>query len=561
VEKVRKAKPVDPARYAGPNAKVPFLAPDVLTKVIPAPVEGWDAISPLAEMDPKRAPILQNWVPRPGYVELRGGYVAFAGAGNVAPVETLMVFRPPVGGQQMFAAASTEIYNVSGGGGGIPVFGGQTSARWQWTNFESGGGVNVIQAGNGHDPVIQYDGTNWTNPGITGLPAGNILGVFATKQRLWYITANSTLVSFLPTGAITGAIAGTQDFGTLWNKGGALISMAEWTIDGGSGPQSYVMFLSSQGQVSLYQGIDPTNPNAWSLVGTFTLSPPIGNRPLLQTGSDVAIITQQGVIPISQALPFDPSSDRSVAVTARIQNAMAQAALLGQNEFGWELITFPNQQLFILNVPIAENELQSQYVMNTLTGAWCSFVGWNANTFTIFNNNLYFGGNDGEINQAYIGGADLTIPIQADMQCAFNWLDEPGKTKRMTMVQPLLTLTGTLIPTMAIDVDFVSSTASAPVTTSLVGTVLWDVAMWDQSQWPPLTISFNQFLSVEALGHAMAIRMRVNIASGTGSGLDVNSEFDVAQFDTGVFGAVSNPNIPVVQVNAFNAIAELGGAL
>ena len=39
---------------------------------IPAPVGGWDAINPLANMDPKYAPILINWVPpRTGWIELR----------------------------------------------------------------------------------------------------------------------------------------------------------------------------------------------------------------------------------------------------------------------------------------------------------------------------------------------------------------------------------------------------------------------------------------------------------------------------------------------------------
>src|SRR5882762_8651784 len=71
--------------------KVPFLAPDVVTKIIPAPTDGWDAISPLAEMDPKRAVILDNWVPRPGYVELRGGYAPYSSTLGTSEVETLMV--------------------------------------------------------------------------------------------------------------------------------------------------------------------------------------------------------------------------------------------------------------------------------------------------------------------------------------------------------------------------------------------------------------------------------------------------------------------------------------
>src|SRR5215472_17495522 len=298
---MRKAKPVNPMQYAGPNAKVPFLAPDVLTKVIPAPVEGWDAISPLAEMDPKRAPILQNWVPRPGYVELRGGYAPFAGAG-VVPIETLMVWRPDHGPQKMFAAGDSSIYDASQGGLAPLAFGGFTSARWQYTNFMSGAGVNVLQAANGVDPVIQYDGTTWTKPAITGLP-GAAASVFAVKQRLWYVINNSSQVYFLPTGNITGAIDSFLDFGTIWAKGGYLVTMGEWTIDGGSGPQSYVAFISNQGQIALYQGTDPTNINAWQLAGTFDVALPIGRRCFLRTGSDLAMITQQGVLPISQSLP------------------------------------------------------------------------------------------------------------------------------------------------------------------------------------------------------------------------------------------------------------------
>ena len=36
---------------------------------IPAPVGGWDAISPLANMPVDRAVVLDNWIPRPGWIE------------------------------------------------------------------------------------------------------------------------------------------------------------------------------------------------------------------------------------------------------------------------------------------------------------------------------------------------------------------------------------------------------------------------------------------------------------------------------------------------------------
>lgn len=547
---MRKAKTVD---------KVPFLAPDVVTKVIPSPTDGWDAISPLAEMDPKRAPILQNWVARPGFVEVRGGYLPYSTTYTSAPVESLMTYEGPTS-EKLFAASGSQIWDVTIANTPALAVSGLGSARWQYINFTPSGGTTVIQICNGVDQLRQYNNTVWSTPGITGLPAGfttaDIIQINSQKRRLWYVLKGSTIAAFMPTDAITGPIAGTQDFGALWNRGGYLVAMAAWTVDGGSGPSDYAVFLSSEGQATIYSGIDPTSAPDWVLVGTFDLAPPIGRRCFLRIGSDVAIITQQGVIPISQALPFDPSADRSVAITARIQNAMAQAAMTAQNNFGWQLMQFPNQQLLFLNVPLAEGNQQVQYVMNMLTGAWSNFIGWNANCFEIFNDNLYWGGNDGKINQAYVGSSDYTTAIAADVQCAFNWMDNPGRTKRMTMVQPLLNLGGTLTPTLAIDTDFMTSTGTAPITT-FGGTVLWDSAIWDKSVWPALIVNYTNWLTVNAIGHSMAIRMRVNLAAST-AGIGV---FDVGTFDSATFDANFNPNTPILQINAFNTIAEMGGAI
>jgi len=543
------------------NDKVPFLAPDVTPKIIPAPTDGWDAISPLAAMDPKRAPILDNWVPRPGFVELRGGYIPYSHlVVSDEPVETLMVYRSPTG-EEMFAAGGEFIVDVTDGQTPVTVVSGLGSARWQYVNFTPGGGTNVIQLVNGTDTLRQYNGTAWTVPVITGFSGGvttqNIVNINAQKRRLWYVIENSATAAFMPTDAISGAIAGEQTFGSLWSKGGYLVATTAWTIDGGSGPQDYAAFISSRGQITLFSGTDPTSAATWSLVGTFDISPPIGRRCFLRVGSDVAIVTQDGVLPISQALPFDPSADRSVAITARIQNAMAAAALQSKNIFGWQLISYPDQQLAVLNVPLIENESQQQYVMNALTGGWCRFVGWNANCFEIFNENLYWGGNEGGINQGYTGSSDANETIIADMQCAFNWFDDPGRLKRMTMLQPLLTTSGVITPTLAVDTDFETSTAVAPVTT-LVGGVLWDVAIWDVSLWSVVSITFKSWLTVAAIGRAMAVRMRVNV-SGVDSG--IAGVFDSGQFDEAVFDGQFTSTLPILQVNAFTAILESGGAI
>jgi len=547
-------------RRAKTVAKVPFLAPDVETKIIPSPTDGWDQISPLAEMDPKRAPILDNFVPRPGYVEIRQGEFTWAQPDTV-PVETLMVYRDP-STEQMFAAAGSKIYDVTSYATWTTVQTGLSSARWQYTNFTPSGANTVLQCCNGVDALRQWNGSAWSQPAITGLPGGfttsDIINIYAQKQRLWYIYKNSTYVYFMPTQAIQGPVAGFQDFGALFSRGGYLIAMADWTIDGGNGPQDYAAFISSRGQVALYAGTDPTNATVWTLVGVFSIAPPIGYRCTYSIGSDVAIITQQGVLPISQVLPFDPSAERSVAITARIQNAMAQATTAGMNLFGWQLITFAPQQLSIVNVPQIENNTQVQFVMNTLTGAWCDFNGWNANTFDIFNDNLYFGDNNGYVNQGYSGLADGTTGVTLDMQCAFNWFDEPGKEKRMTMIQPLLTTQGTITPALSVDTDFATSTAQNVINISAAG-VVWDGAIWDVSLWPSGATNFTQWLSVEAIGHAFAARMHFTLpANLTSAPLSV---FDTATFDSSTFDGSANGAAITLQVNAFNAILETGGAI
>jgi hypothetical protein len=543
-------------------AKIPYLAPEVEAKVIPSPTDGWDQISPLAEMDPKRAPILTNWVPRPGYVEARQGAYPWSGLGTGDPVETLMAYRSPTG-QTLFAASGGTIWNVSDYGQADVVATRLTGDRWQYVgNFTPSGAPTVLQAVNGINPLQQWNGTVWTEPSITSLNGSDTTAVFiniyAQKQRLWYIKKNSTIVYFMPTAAISGAVAGYQDFGPLFTKGGYLIAMADWTIDGGNGPQDYAAFISSQGQIALYSGTDPTNSSAWSLVGVFSIAPPIGYRCVTQIGSDVGIITQQGVLPISQVLPFDPSADRSVAITARIQNAMAQATQAYGTNFGWQIIPFPLQQLLIVNVPISEDEQQEQFVMNTLTGAWCMFSGWNANCFEIFNNNLYFGDNDGNVWQAYSGLADGTVGVALDMQCAFNWFDEPGKEKRMTMIQPLLTTQGNINLSLSVDTDFATSQAFNSISLTAAG-VTWDSAIWDKSLWPSGSTNFTNWLSVEALGHCFAARMNFVLPPNNNSAL--LSVFDTAQFDSATFDGTPNGTAIVLQVNAFNALLETGGVI
>ncbi len=544
-------------KIQGSRPKQPFAQPETAPMPIPACIGGWNAIDPLANMDPKYAPILINWVPRTSWIELRAGYNAWCqGLGANGPVETLMCYKPVSGTQFLFAACGGFFYNVSDQASPVQVNGPFANNRWQYINFDVPGGSHYLYGVNGSDNPQLWDGTNWTQPTITGGPAQTtFFHIHAHQNRVWLIPNNSTAIYYLATNAIQGAVAGNLDLGPLMNEGGYVVAMGTWTYNGGNGPQNLAVFITSRGQCIIYAGTDPTSSSTWTLVGVFLLPPPLGVRCMTQIGSDLGIITLQGVIPLSQALQLDTGAVRQVAITGRIQNAMLQSAQQYQFNFGWQMISYPGQGLLFLNVPQETNTSQVQYVQNFLNGSWTQFQGWNANCFEIFNDELFFGDNLGNVANAYQGPADLVSPIVCDMQCAFNFFGAPGRIKRMTMIQPLLVTGGTITPTLGVDVDFGTSTLTTPVSSFAANGAIYDTSTYDNSFYAQGPLPQSSWQSVNAEGHALAVRMKVNVLP---AGDGTNSVFDTGTFDNMIFDGYTGQSPSILQINSFNAVIEAG---
>lgn len=546
------------------DGKQSMFAPEVSAVDIPIPVGGWDAISALSKMDPQYAPIMTNWVPRPGWIEMRGGYNVWCQGLSNSAVETLMPWYGAAS-KKLFAATDGQFYDVTTYGAPSQVKTGFLNNRWKYINYAPSLGTDYLIAVNGVDTPQIYNGTAWaawsvTMPDATSITAIANIEIF--KQRIW-ITTTSNNVYYLGTAAIAGAFVAFP-LGQYISKGGAVTAIGTWTVDGGSGPDDYIVFATNQGQYLVYKGTDPANPNAWSLVGTFSMPRIIGLRPFTRVGSELAVITMQGLLPLSQALPYDPAGVRSVAFTNRIQNAMLQAAQAYNGNFGWQLQSFPQQGFLLLNIPLAENSQQVQYVMNNYTGAWCQFTGWNANCFETFNDSIFFGDNTGNVNLAYAGSLDLVSPILADAQFAFNTFENPGRLKNMTMVRPIIVANGDITPTLSVNIDFDNEAPSALISILTPLGAQWDVSLWDVGMWSGGTSITKQWQSVEALGTYLALRLQVNFGGTSGSGsASSDNIFDTGVFDTMVFdgnGATvaSGELIPILQVNAFEGIIQVG---
>jgi hypothetical protein len=120
--------------------------------------------------------------------------------------------------------------------------------------------------------------------------------------------------------------------------------------------------------------------------------------------------------------------------------------------------------------------------MNTITGAWCNYTGWNANCWEMYNDIPYFGGN-GFVGKAYDTFADNGANINGFGLQAFNSFGSAGMLKRYTMSRPILRSNGFPAIYAGINVDFNTSEPVTSLTYSPSTYGAWDSAIWDSATW------------------------------------------------------------------------------
>lgn len=473
---------------------------------IPAPVGGWNARDSLANMDDQDAVILTNFFPSTTTVNLRGGYTLWA-TGFGAAVETVIAYA---GGatNKLFGIAGGAIYDATAGGAvGAAAVSGLANSRWQYVNFATPGG-NFILLANGADSVYSFDGTTWANPAITGVTSSTLVSVTSHKNRAWFIQNNTLKAWYLPTQSIAGA-AQTLDLSSFAPHGGYLQAMDTWTIDAGYGVDDLAVFATSNGDVLVFRGTDPSSASTWALVGQWWLGSPIGRRCFIKYKGDLLLITQDGLLPLSGALQSSRLNPR-VALTDKIQSAVSEAVTNYGSNFGWCVQPFPKQNSVVLNVPVNVNSNQQQYVMNTITGAWCNFSGWQANDFEIYQDDLYFGGTN-YIAKAWTSTySDNGQAIPTRGLQAFSYFKSPAILKRFTMMRPTFFASSTPSVFGQINVDFNLDPATGALSVSQNTAGVWDTATWDNGTWGADLEITRQWQGARGVGYCGAPNINTN---------------------------------------------------
>lgn len=486
---------------------------------IPAPVGGWNARDSLANMDPADAVQLDNYFPTVSSCVLRGGYSQYATVSGV--VKTLMSYS---GGntEKLFAVTTSGVYRVDQGGAGVAqtLPASLTEAWIEYTNISTVGG-NFLMAVNGVQTPVLYDGTSWTNPSITfgatapvGMAANKFNNITLFKNRLWFIEKNTLRAWYLPTGSIGGQ-AEYIDLSAVAKFGGHLVDFDTWTVDAGYGVDDNLAFITNNGEVIIYRGTDPSSAATWSLTGVWKLGSPIGTRAMLKYAGDLLILTYDGLMPMAQSLQSSRLDPR-VALSNKIQGAIAKATTTygSHTATGWQIYYSAKNNALWINVPV-QDDLQEQYVMNTITTSWCRFTGWGAYCWETYQDDAYFGGN-GFVGKAWNDDyADNGNNIVGTALQAYNYFDTRGVKKYFTRARPTLFTDGSPSIGLAMNIDFDINAAAASVSFSgASGGARWDLDVWDGSNWAGGLFVQNNWQGITGIGYCGSLVFKSS-SSGT----------------------------------------------
>jgi hypothetical protein len=524
------------------------------TRSLVAPIKGWWVGSPLAAAPPATAFLLENAFPELDYIRARSGAQQFA-TGMSGNVSTLMPYTNGVT-VKMFAYNSGNIYDVSVAGSvGAPLVTGLNPGVIMSYVQYSGTGPQTLVCSNGIDPLQFYNGSTWsTGPAWTGLTGAQISYVWEYNQRLYGIENGTTNVWYPAVDAIGGAVT-IFPLGPLLRYGGRLVAGGTWNQLTSNGIQYTWFVISSEGEVVMFTGAFPGDPSTWKQAGCYKVGRPLGQNCIQPAGADVALLTEDGIVALSQVLTLDQIALANEAVTRNIAPAFRDAVIARAGRTGWQMLLWPLRSMAIINMPQI-GPPNTQFISNARTGAWCRYTGWDAQCFAVYGldpSGLYFGTSDGRVMQAETGGQDdgklygVTIFFSytdlSGQDVSFGGVapssaSQSVSRKHISMIRTRFqTNINALSPKVTINVEYDTAVPPLPsAATALATGSNWNSAKWDTDVWGGLTVSHTQNW-IPTYADASQLAPIIQLALNTPSTPDVRLTSVDVLFETGsIFG-------------------------
>lgn len=342
---------------------------------------------------------------------------------------------------------------------------------------------------------------------LTGVATDEIDHVNVYKNRLW-LTNRTTNAYALATDAITGATAYTIALAGVYRRGGYIMATASWSFDAGNGPAEVIAFISSEGEIAVYQG-DPSE-TTWGIIGLYDCSPMLGKNAFLKVAGDILLVTEIGLVPLSQVKNKDPAALAIAAISRNIQPDW-QAEAAARCSLPWEIVKWASRNIAYVTCPVAGDESVTPpicFAVNLETGAWCKVTGWNTRCMILHDDLVYFGTNGGTVMQADITGADDGELIYYAYLGNADHLGALGQYKTVTQARAVFRARAEFNPLIDTLTDYETTLPTYPSAATITSVSSdWDVGLWDVAQWDAATETFTvqtYWVSVGKSGFAHA---------------------------------------------------------
>lgn len=485
-----------------------------------APLRGWIRNEARVSTKGGGADILDNWFPTATGARVRGGSDLYATVGTGDRVGAII---PYVLGdvQKLFAATVTDIYDISTVAdeevSPSAEVSSLTNGDWAFVQFTTSGGT-YLRLVNGADTPLVYDGATWgTTPALTGVTPENLLHVWAFSNRLFFIEKNTLNAWYLAVDNIGGALT-KFPLGGVFTKGGSLVFGASWSVDAGDGASEECVFVSSEGEVAIYRGTDPSSSTTWDKRGVYRIGRPLGQRAVFKAGGDLAIATDVGIVPLSQALTTDLGALGQKAITRQIEDEWAAEVSDRTGTYPWHVEMWPTKQMLVVATPSYSTLPLQCFVANIRTGGWARYTGWDTHCLGLYRDRLFFGTSDGLVIEAEVGGNDQGDAYTAQMALQHSDCKAGALQKFVSLARPVYLTSQNIGDKISCSFDYVSGfptapSAAAPTPSPNVwGTGLWGSAVW--SSPAERTVQKN-WAAVTGMGGAVAPCLQVTVGQDT----------------------------------------------
>jgi len=366
---------------------------------------------------------------------------------------------------------------------------------------------------------------------ITGVATTALSHVWLFKSRLFFVQKNTLTAWYMPVAAIGGAASDISLAG-IFRRGGSLLMGGTWSFDSGDGIDDRCVFISTEGEVAIYQGSDPSDTTQWAIVGRYDIGKPLGKRATMQAGGDLLIATVDGIVPLSQVVQKDPAALSLAAVTRPIEITWAGQVSDGATDY--ELIKWTDENIGMVVAPASTAML----TVNLQTGAWASQGGWYGTCCALYLGNAFVGRADGQIYKLNDTGADDGNAFTAQYCHSFFDLGDAATYKVAQLVRGAFFANNDFAPRfgMAFDYDVTFGVAPDAAARPPSGGMIWGIDNWGEKEWGgvmlgPVSATTTEWRTVTGAGYALA--PTVQITSGGAERLSVELvRVDVA-FETG----------------------------